>query len=135
MLDNILRDEDLLVRVTKFTLEKLDYLLDKFNNWLMAHPWMAPLFSSDDTRSGERGNRCKLEPKYVLLIHYKSDPTQDSLEAQFAIDQSIYVSQVGQEGTRRHTAYRKKRLQENTKRQDRRRDDSDNAPWLSQIYL
>ena len=91
MLDGTMRNGDLLVRTTKFTPEKFDFLLDKFNQRTADHPKTTPLFRGDGAGSGRRGNRCNLDIKHVLLmalIHYKSNPSQDSLEAQFAVDRS-----------------------------------------------
>ena len=86
-----MRSGDLLVRTTKFAPEKFDFLLDKFSQWAADHPKTTPLFRGDGAGSGRRGNRCNLDIRHVLLmalVHYKSNPSQDSLEAQFAVDQS-----------------------------------------------
>ena len=92
MLDGTIRNWDLLVRTTKFTPEKFDFLLDKFSQWAADHPETAPLFRDDGAGSGRRGNRRNPDIRHVLLmalVRYKSNPPpQDSLEAQFAVDQS-----------------------------------------------
>ena len=78
MLDGTIRNGDLLVRTTKFTPEKFDFLLDEFNQWAAARPKTTPLFRGDGAGSGRRGNRCNLDIGHVLLmalVHYKSNPS------------------------------------------------------------
>ena len=91
LLEGILSNEFLIHAMTRMTREKFKILLDAFEGWMEDHENDVPKFYKSAKCAGESGNRCLLSHRHVLLmvlIHYKDDPTQNSLEALFGVDQT-----------------------------------------------
>ena len=90
VLDDIIRDGDMLRPATLADGPKFRYMLERAERFLV-HSGQMPLFRDDERRASDPGNRCKLYLRHALLmalVHKKDNPTQGVLAAFFGIDQT-----------------------------------------------
>ena len=90
VLDDIIRDGDMLRQATLADGPKFRYMLERAERFLV-HSGQMPLFRDDERRASDPGNRCKLYLRHALLmalVHKKDNPTQGVLAAFFGIDQT-----------------------------------------------
>ena len=90
VLDDIIRDGDMLRQATLADGPKFRYMLERAERFLRDSGQM-PLFRDDERRASDPGNRCKLYLRHALLmalVHKKDNPTQGVLAAFFGIDQT-----------------------------------------------
>ena len=88
--DGIIPDESSLHSATLCSREEFRYILERTGACAIASGDM-PLFRDDESRTSDPGNRCKLRFRHALLmslIRKKDNPTQDTLQAIFGVDQT-----------------------------------------------
>ena len=87
-LDYIIGTPKLLKKTTGCTPGQFAEILKDFERDVLAR---GPLFRGDGQSAGDRGNRCKLYPRHVLLLalcRYYTGLTEDALGTWFGVDQS-----------------------------------------------
>ena len=87
-LDYIINTPKLLKKTTGCTRGQFAEILKDFERDVLAR---GPLFRGDRSSAGDRGNRCKLYPRHVLLLalcRYYTGLTEDALGTWFGVDQS-----------------------------------------------
>ena len=88
--DGVISDESSLHSATLCSREEFRYILERTGACAIASGDM-PLFRDDESRTSDPGNRCRLRFRHALLmslIHKKDNPTQDTLQAIFGVDQT-----------------------------------------------
>ena len=87
-LDHIIGTPKLLKKTAGCTPGQFAEILKDFERDVLAR---GPLFRGDRQSAGDRGNRCKLYPRHVLLLalcRYYTGLTEDALGTWFGVDQS-----------------------------------------------
>ena len=134
VLERIIANEKKLYSNTGLYRIMFDALLEKFEEFLRSSN-DSPLFRIKSNRSSHPGNRCKLYPRYTLLITYPPQdwyiPARTSTDVWHRSKHRFRLSQIYVSCTRRDTALSKQNVYKDTKSRDtlRTQEDPAGARW------